>query len=323
SFKGDRSLSTDEKKLIADWVAAGAPEGDRAQAPEKLKSLASGWQLPRRPDTVVPMSTTPFKVPAEGIVDYQFFVVDPGYKEDKWFTAAEVLPGNRSVVHHLLVFAFTKGLEEAMRDGTIDGFLAVYVPGMRTTSYLPGMAKRIPAGSRLVFQVHYTTNGSEQFDCSKLGLIFTDPKNVQYEVLTGSVTKRSLVIPPRTKRCRITAESPPALEDSYLLSLMPHMHLRGSAFNYQVVLPGGKARMLLDVPHYDSNWQTSYRLQEPLSLPAGSRLRCTANFDNSESNPNNPDPTKTVRWGLQSKDEMLVGYFDIAVRKRPETMPSQ
>jgi peroxiredoxin len=320
-FADDRSLLADEKKLIADWVAAGAPEGNRAQAPEKPKFLASGWQLPRQPDTIVPMSTTPFKVPAEGTVEYQFFVVDPGYKEDKWFTAAEVLPGNRSVVHHLLVFAFTKGLEEAMRDGTIDGFLAVYVPGMRTTSYPPGMAKRIPAGSRLVFQVHYTANGSEQLDLSKLGLIFTDPKSVQYEVLTSSVTKRSLVIPPRTKRCRITAESPPSSEDSYLLALMPHMHLRGSAFNFHVILPAGKAKMLLDVPHFDSNWQTNYRLQEPISLPAGTRLRSVACFDNSESNPNNPDPTKTVRWGLQSKDEMLVGYFDIAVRKRPDTMP--
>jgi hypothetical protein len=172
-----------------------------------------------------------------------------------------------------------------------------------------------------VFQVHYTSNGSEQLDCSKLGLIFTDPKSVQYEVLTSSVTKRSLVIPPRTRRYRVTAESPPSVEDSYLLAMMPHMHLRGTAFNYQVVYPAGKAKMLLDVPHYDSNWQTSYRLLEPISLPAGTRLRSTACYDNSESNLSNPDPSKTVRWGLQSQDEMLVGYFDIAVRRHP--MPSQ
>jgi copper type II ascorbate-dependent monooxygenase-like protein len=144
-------------------------------------------------------------------------------------------------------------------------------------------------------------------------LLFADPKSVRYEVLTGCVMRRSLVIPPRTARYRVTAKSDRSMEGSYLLSMMPHMHLRGTAFDYQLIYPHGKTETLLDIPCYDANWQTSYRLLEPLALPAGSRLRCTACFDNSEDNLNNPDPSKTVRWGLQLRDEMMVGYFDIAV----------
>jgi mono/diheme cytochrome c family protein len=312
-FAGDRSLTAEDKLLIAAWVAAGAPEGNRAELPNAPRFQSSGWHLPREPDAIIPMSAKPFKVAAEGLIDYQFFAVDQVYNEDKWFVAAEVMPGNRAVVHHLLVFAFTKGLAEALSDGTTDGYLAAYVPGMRPASYPEGMAKRIPAGSHLVFQVHYTANGTEQFDCSKLGLIFTDPRKVQYEILTGSVVRRSIAIPPRIARYRATAEFSHVPEQSYLLSMMPHMHLRGSAFNYQLVSPTGKVQTLLDIPHYDSNWQTTYRLLEPLPLPLGSRVRSTAYFDNSENNPNNPDPSKTVRWGLQARDEMMVGYFDIAV----------
>ncbi len=291
----------------------GAPEGNRAELPKSPQFLASGWQLPREPDVIIPMSKSPFKVSAQGPLDYQFFAVDTDYKEDKWFTAAEVMPGNRSVVHHLMVFAITAGSFEALNDLTPDGYLAAYVPGMRATSYPAGMAKRIPAGSRLVFQVHYTPNGSEQFDCSKLGLLFADPKSLRYEVHTGTVTQRSIVIPPRVARYRVTAKSPRSTEGAFLLSMMPHMHLRGAAFNYQLLFPGGKVETLLDIPHYDSNWQTSYRLLTPLALPVGSQLRSTAWFDNSEDNLNNPDPSKTVRWGLQAQDEMMVGYFDVAI----------
>jgi peroxiredoxin len=314
-FADDRSLSSDEKRLIAEWVAAGAPEGSREQLPESRKFLASGWQLSREPDAIIPMSSAPFTVPAEGLLDYQFFTVDPGYREDKWFVAAEIMPGNRSVVHHLSVFAFVKDELEALLDGTSDGYLVAYVPGMRAKSYPEGMAKRIPAGSKLVFQVHYTPNGSEQLDCSKLGLLFVDPGSVQYEVLTGSVIQRTLVIPPRVAHYRVSGKSVRSPRESYLLSMMPHMHLRGASFNYEILYPNGKIATLLDVPSYDSNWQTSYRLLEPLALPAGSRLRGSASFDNSEDNLNNPDPSKTVRWGLQSRDEMMVGYFDIAVRQ--------
>jgi peroxiredoxin len=339
-FVGDRRLSDQEKDLIKTWVAAGAPRGkakdqtiagvapvssgepaETKHASEAAERLAAGkpsWSLPQAPDVVIPMRTAPFKVQAQGIVEYKYFKVDPGFKEDRWISAAELLPGNRAVVHHALVHALATDLRDAVNDGTTEGFLAAYVPGMRPASYPKGMAKRIAAGSHLLFQIHYVANGSEQFDCTQLGLVFVDSAQVQKEVVTSSVRAMTLVIPPRAARYSITADSIAAPVECQLLSMMPHMHLRGSAFNYELVPPDGNAEQLLDVPHYDSHWQTAYRLAKPRTLPAGSKLRCTANFDNSTDNLNNPDASKEVYWGPLSTDEMMVGYFDIAVPKRPE-----
>jgi hypothetical protein len=190
------------------------------------------------------------------------------------------------------------------------------MPGMRVTSFPPGMAKRIPAGSQLVFQVHYTTVGTRQLDLSQLGLQLVDPSKIQYEVVTGSAIKPSIVIPPRIARYRATADSVRIAHGSYLLSMTPHMHLRGASFNYRCVFPSGKIETLLEVPRYDSNWQTTYRLAEPLPMPVNCRIRCDAVFDNSEDNPNNPDCNRTVRWGLQEWDEMMVGYFDVAIPRK-------
>lgn len=315
-FADDRSLPAEEKQMIADWVAAGAPEGDRKELPPARQFLASGWQLPREPDVVIPMSTESFRVPAEGVVGYQYFTVDPGWKEDKWFTAAEIRPGNRTVVHHVMVYAVSKEFIRHVGEKTLHGYTVGYVPGLRVSSYPPGMAKRIPAGSQLVFQVHYSTKGAEQLDCSRVGFVLTEPAKVRYEVITSNIGKASLIIPPRIARYRAEAYSPRTLESSYLLSMTPHMHLRGVAFTYQVQLGSGKFETLLDVPRYDSNWQTTYRLAEPLAMPPNSRVRCTAVFDNSDDNPNNPDSGKTVRWGPQEWDEMMVGYFDAAVLRQ-------
>lgn len=318
AFEGDRRLSAEEKKLIQDWSAAGAPQGDLSQMPEPPTFLASGWQLGREPDLIVAMQEAPFTVAAEGVLDYQFFVVDPGFQEDKWVTAAEVLPGNRAVVHHATIFALVGTPEEALRDGTTDGYLATFVPGLRPTSYPPGMAKRIVAGSRLVFQIHYTPNGSEQRDVSRLGLVFADPNDVEYEVVTGSVINRTFAIPPGAPRHRVTATSIRSPRNSKLLSLMPHMHARGVAFRFEAVVPSGATEILLDVPHYDFNWQTAYKLVKPRVLPAGSQVHCIAHFDNSADNAANPDPSREVHHGIQNRDEMMVGYFDIAVRRDTE-----
>ena len=273
-------------------------------------------RLPRAPDVVVPMSAEPFAVPAEGAVEYQHFIVDPKFKEDKWFTAAEVKPGNRAVVHHLMVFAVSKEFLSSGGFTSLEGYTVGYVPGMRVTSFPPGMAKRIPAGSQLVFQVHYTTVGTRQLDLSQLGLQLVDPSKIQYEVVTGSAIKPSIVIPPRIARYRATADSVRIAHGSYLLSMTPHMHLRGASFNYRCVFPSGKIETLLEIPRYDSNWQTTYRLAEPLPMPVNCRIRCDAVFDNSEDNPNNPDCNRTVRWGLQEWDEMMVGYFDVAIPRK-------
>ena len=313
-FANDRHLTAEEKALIKQWVDNGAPVGDLKDVP-KAKTYVSGWQLSREPDAVVKINAKPFRVPAQGTVRYQHFRVDPGFKEEKWVTAAQIVPGNRAVVHHILAFAVPKSLAGlAAVAGEGRGFLAGYVPGQRAHAFPKGMAKRIPANSILVFQVHYTPIGTEQFDVSKIGFLFADPKTVTHEVKTTSVkvSRFGLRIPPKADNHKVVARNLFGLPECQVLGFMPHMHLRGKSFRYEATYPDGKKEILLDVPNYDFNWQTSYRLAQPKSLPSGTRVQCVAHFDNSENNLNNPDPSKEVRWGPQTWDEMMIGYFDIA-----------
>jgi peroxiredoxin len=314
-FEESRRLTDEEKSLLRQWVAAGAPEGNRADLPQPIK-FPTGWQIAREPDLVLNMREQPFEVPAEGEVRYQFFIVDPGFTEDKWVNGAELLPGNRAVVHHILVHA-AKDRDgfRALEGGAGGGFLCGYVPGLRARPYPEGMAKRIPAGSKLVFQVHYTPNGSKQLDLSKLGLWFADDAKVTHEVKTIACATVRLAIPPFESDYEIDATSRALPTEALLLRLMPHMHVRGKAFRYEAMFPDGKTETLLDVPAYDFNWQTAYRLAEPIKLPAGTRMHCIAKYDNSEDNLNNPDPSKMVRWGDQTWEEMMIGYFDIAVTR--------
>jgi peroxiredoxin len=312
-FVNDRRLTDAEKDLIRQWVAAGAPEGD-PQARPPAPAFGIGWTLPRQPDKVVPMAAKPYDVPAEGAVKYQYFLADAGLTEDKWVEGVEVLPGNRAVVHHIIVFAQKPGGKEGaeLLSGGVDGYLAAYVPGLRALPYPAGMAKKVAAGSKLIFQIHYTPNGSKQQDLSKVGLLFADPAKVQYQVRTTSSAQRFINIPPMADNHKVEARGRTLTRDSLLLGMMPHMHLRGKAFFYEAVYPDGKAETLLDVPHFDFNWQTSYRLAEPKKLPAGTRIHCIAHFDNSPGNLSNPDPSKAVRWGDQTWNEMMIGYFDVA-----------
>jgi peroxiredoxin len=313
-FANDRRLTAEEKKLIRTWAANGAPAGDLSKLPP-TPEFTDGWQLPKPPDKVLTMRDNPYEVPAEGPVRYQYFFASTDFAEDKWVSAMEVRPGNRAVVHHILVFARQPGQRDDPDGGGTRGFLASYVPGLRPEPFPPGMAKRIPAHSVLVFQVHYTPNGSPATDLSRIGFVFADPKTVTHEVRTTSAVQRRISIPPGAADYVLDATSRAAPDDRLLLGYMPHMHLRGKAFSYEAVYPDGKKEMLLDVPKFDFNWQTSYRLAEPLKLPAGTKLHAVAHFDNSAENPNNPDPTKSVRWGEQTWDEMMLGYFDVATKR--------
>jgi peroxiredoxin len=315
-FRNDRRLSDPEKQLIKDWVLAGAPEGDPKNLPSP-KSYTEGWQLEKTPDTVISMQSRPYDVPAEGVVRYQYFVAESGFKEDKWIKAHEVIPGNRAVVHHVLVFAKDPKNRDLPGEGGLSGFLASYVPGLRSEPYPAGMAKRIPAGSQIVFQIHYTPIGSEQQDVTKLGLVFMDERDVKYEVKTTSAVQRRINIPAGDDNWRTEATSAGSPAGSLLLGYSPHMHLRGKSFSYEGVFPDGKKEMLLDVPHYDFSWQTFYRLSEPLALPKGTRIHAVAHFDNSEKNLSNPNPNKSVRWGDQTWDEMMIGYYDLAIPRDP------
>ncbi|MEO2019669.1 MAG: redoxin domain-containing protein [Fuerstiella sp.] len=312
NFANARLMTDREKQLIRDWVMAGSPEGDPGQLPEPLK-YTDGWQLPKEPDLVVDMRDRAFDVSAEGTVRYQYFQIDPGLTEDTWIQAAEAQPGNRAVVHHILVFVRPPNGPDRGMEGTTGQFLVAYVPGHRAPIYPNGSAKLIPAGSKLIFQVHYTPIGTPQKDMSRLGLVFADPTSIRKVVTTQQAIKRRLAIPPGDDNHRVEAKSSKAPTSVEVLSFMPHMHLRGKSFSYEARYPDGRSEILLDVPKYDFNWQTSYRLKQPLTLPRGAYLHCVAHFDNSENNLHNPDPTRTVPWGDQSWDEMMVGFFDVAV----------
>ncbi len=308
-FSNARGIPADEKKLILDWVAAGCPQGDPSELPEPVQYTV-GWQLPQQPDMVVAMADKPYAVPAEGEVRYQYFTVDPGFTEDKWVRAAECIPGDRSVVHHILVFVRPPNTEG--RDW-MRGFLCAYVPGFRVEPLPDGMAKRIPAGSKLVFQMHYTPNGTPHDDLSKLGLVFADPAKITHVVKTVEAINTNFKIPANDDNYRVEAASPTYPRNVVLLSMSPHMHLRGKSFSYEARFPDGKRELLLDVPKYDFNWQTTYRLAERRPLPKGTSLFCVAHYDNSENNLNNPDPTASVKWGDQTWEEMMIGFFDVAI----------
>lgn len=306
-FRNDARLSEQEKQQIKQWVDHGAPQGDPKYLPEPPK-FVEGWQI-GEPDLVVYMSDKSFNVPAKGEVRYQYFQVDPGFKEDKWVVAAECRPGNRAVVHHIILGIDT-GKARSRNVGDVHSeWLTATAPGARPLVLSDGHAKLIPAGSKLVFQMHYTPNGSTTTDRSCVGLKFCDAKDVKHQVGTDQAGNRGIRIPPGEANYKADALQV-FNRDTNLLALFPHMHLRGKSFRYTAVYPDGKEEILLDIPRYDFAWQNAYEFEAPKLMPRGSKLRCEAVYDNSTENLANPDPKATVRWGDQTWEEMMIGYFD-------------
>jgi hypothetical protein len=260
-----------------------------------------------------------FNVPATGVVEYQSFAVDPHFAEDRWITAAEIQPGNRRVVHHCNVFLQPPGADDVWSQGALGSYcLAAMAQGTPPMTLPGGMAKRIPAGWKLVFVMHYTPVGTEQTDRTSIGLRFADRAAVQREVATKLMFEPNLSIPPGESYYPV--EQTWRMEDDVLLlAFFPHMHLRGKSFRYDVRYPDGGEETLLSVPRFDFAWQIRYALAEPKRLPAGSLLRCSAVYDNSPANPANPDPSKRVFTGTQSWDEMFNGYFDVALTEQDLT----
>lgn len=302
AFHNDPRLTEEEKKLLAEWIDAGCPEGDRSQLPEP-RQFTTGWQIPQ-PDRVIFIRDEAVDVPAEGVVAYQYYTVDPGFTEDTWIKAAECRPDNRAVVHHIVAFFVPPGEKTRGRRGAMVGF----APGMPPTVFPDGVAMKVPAGSKVVFQLHYTPNGTPQKDRSSLGLVFADPAEVREKVGGGMAANPLLQIPPGADNHEVHSQHR-FDDDARLITLTPHMHLRGKSFRYEADYPDGSSEILLDIPRYDFNWQLRYHLAEPKLLPKGTLLRCTAHFDNSADNLANPDPSKTVRWGDQTWEEMMIGYF--------------
>jgi peroxiredoxin len=306
TFSNDARLSPQEKQTIAAWVASGAPEGNAGELPEPAKYV-DGWRIPA-PDLRIALPKT-VKIPAEGTMPYQNFLVDPKLKTDVWVRASQVRPGNPSVVHHLVVFVVPPDQKDARN--TID-FLAAYAPGMPPRILPEGAAKLVPAGSKLMFQVHYTPRGTPQTDRSEIGLTFADPKSIRKEMTAIAAVNMGLRIPAGNADFPAIAEHR-FDQDTLIYSLLPHMHLRGKSFRFEAAYPDGRRETLLDVPRYEFEWQNVYVLSEPKLMPEGTVLHCLARYDNSEANPSNPDPKKTVTWGEQTRDEMLVGYVEVAL----------
>jgi hypothetical protein len=328
-------LSQSQIDTLVAWANSGAPEGNAKDAPPP-RQWVDGWNI-GQPDMVVEMPN-PIQVPAEGTIEYTYVVLPLNLKEDTWVQAAEVRPGDRAVVHHVIAFLrepsskWMKGVEygvpfipkrterssrgnsrqeaEAQAGGPGSELLVGYAPGLQQQSYGPGMAKLIKAGTDVVFQLHYTANGKATADKTKIGLVFAKEPPKQ-RVMTLPATNNKFVIPPGADNYRVDSQFT-LQADTRLVGLMPHMHLRGKDFEYRAVYPTGESEVLLRVPHYDFSWQLFYYLQEPKVFPKGTRLECIAHFDNSANNKYNPDPTKEVRWGDQSWEEMMIGWFDVA-----------
>jgi hypothetical protein len=332
-FANDRRLPQAEIDRITAWVEGGSKEGDPKDAPGPL-SFTEGWAM-GKPDAVVEMPMA-FPVPASGTVEYTYFVVPTGFTEDKWVENVEVRAGNAKVVHHVVVEVRPPGVKyltdakygEAFvpqskpavhKPDTGAGRLeiasievaGVYVPGGLPYYLKPGQARLVPAGSDLIFQMHYTTNGKAATDRSRVGFQFAKAPPSE-RVVNTFVSNRNLRIPAgaadQAVLAKVTLQS-----DSTLLAMFPHMHVRGKGFEYRATYPSGESETLLSVPAYDFNWQLTYYLQQPKALPKGTVLECIARYDNSPNNRFNPDPAKDVYWGDQTWEEMLAGFVDLAI----------
>ncbi len=361
-WANDRRLTQAEIDKIVAWVDGGAREGEPKDLPPAPK-FTNGWTI-GQPDLVIPMPET-FTLEASGPDEYQYFEVDPGFKEDVYVQSAEARPDNRKIVHHIIAFVrppssrprpnlskeemeklrakmekespryregflirtkpdapvFDDGCSapnggrlarEGGQDGENGQLLCGYAPGMNQAIWEPGTVKKIPAGSKIVFQMHYSkVAGSAQKDRSSIGLIFakTQPEKL---VRTYGISNSFFLIPPGADNHRVTA-CWTAKDDVHLINLMPHLHLRGKAVEYKVFYPDGKSEILLNVPAYDFSWQTVYYFKEPKAIPKGSKIMVTGYFDNSAKNKYNPDPTKAVRYGEPTYDEMMIGWMDYTV----------
>jgi hypothetical protein len=334
-FSNDRRLSQQEIDILSAWADSGAKEGNAKDAPVPLQ-FADGWTI-GKPDAVFEMPNE-FKVPPSGTVDYTWIVVPTSFTEDKWVEKVEVRPGNSSVVHHIVMLARAPGVNYMSkaqpgipftppRSRTMNApdtgrgiyymlgggleMIGVYVPGGVAYETRPGQARLIKAGSDLFFQMHYTTNGKEATDRSKIGFVFAKepPKE---RVVNTFIANVALRIPPEDPNAKVVARVP-VHEDVVLQSMFPHMHVRGKSMEYRATYPDGTTEVLLNVPKYDFNWQLTYHLEQPKKLPKGTTLEVIAHYDNSANNLANPDPKQEVRWGDQTWEEMLAAFIDFAI----------
>jgi len=365
-FANARRLTAEQKATIQAWAAAGAPEGNPKDLPA-APQYAEGWRI-GTPDVVLSMQED-YPIPATGTIPYLYFEVPTNFTEDRWVQSWEMRPGNRAVVHHVIVYtrlpgagqqtqarpqndgtprplpvvSFAEGMEipagqtggPPLPDGeTKPAFpndrprprgtgasIGGYVPGNSTRTFPEGTAMRVPKGATLVFQMHYTTVGKETTDRTKMGLIFakTPPK---VALNGGALINGSLHIPAGAADHRVDAEMT-FNRDVVLYSMVPHTHVRGKRWSYDVIYPDGRTETILSVPNYDFEWQHEYIFKEPLPLPKGTKMHATAWYDNSTANKSNPDAKKDVWWGDQTWEEMMFTGLTFSVVGAPSPASQQ
>lgn len=315
-FHEERGLTDDQIALISRWASQGAPMGDPADLPEPPVFADGGWTI-GQPDQVFTM-TEPFLVKDE-IVDYYHHTMIPAnFEEDRWVKSIEIHPGNRGVVHHVLVFTMPPGADPENVEANMD-LLAGYGPGTNADVFEPGYGKKIPAGHNIVFQVHYHKEagpGTAATDQSSMGVIYADGP-VEHPVTRAWILNPEIDLKPGEKDYTLKSTFR-FIDDGKILSLTPHMHLRGRSAKFVAEFPDGRTETLLDVPRYDFNWQVMYHLKKPLDIPRGTKVHFIAVYDNSADNPYNPDPTQHVRWGDASTDEMMIGYMSYIYNTRKQ-----
>jgi peroxiredoxin len=312
-FDNDRRLPPEERDQLLAWIDQGCPRGDDSELPPP-RQFTPGWGI-GKPDAVVTMDQefdVPATAPLQGI-DYKYFTVDPHFTEDRWVVAAEARAGAPEVVHHIIVFVLAPG-QKFHEDNPGNVVLCGSAPGDTALRLPAGTAKKVPAGSKLIFQLHYTPNGKATKDRSSVGMILAKGPPEQ-EARTVPVLNPYFRIPAGADSHRVESRFR-VKDDAVVLGFMPHMHLRGKDFAYEAIYPDGKTETLLSVPHFNFNWQSSYRLATPLRVPKGTVIHCTAHFDNSAGNPNNPDPAVNVTWGDQTWEEMMIGWTEIAYERK-------
>jgi len=318
-FANDPSLTEKEKQKIYAWAQVGAPQGDSRDLPPMPDFPADGWQIETDVVYSMPRRVT---LPAEGIVEYQTFVIDPQLDEDMLIQAVQVRPGNLAVVHHATVLVRPRGEEGNFRFGNLsDVQLSMYLPGQPILQLPPGVAKILPAGCELVLQMHYITVGSEQTDLTQIGIQWANPADIQFEAATWLNYDADFEIPPHAARHDVSFDWI-IDRDVQLRAIYPHMHLRGKSARITARYPNGRDETLLFVPHYDFNWQHRYELAVPKQLPKGTRVRMDAVFDNSSDNPSNPDPSVIVRHGERTTDEMCQSFLEICIPHTPANRSS-
>ena len=309
-FENDRSLTATEIDTIVRWAKKGAPEGDVADLPEMPAAKVTGWKL-GEPDYIIELAAT--EVPAEGPDMFRNMVHETGFDEDKWITAIEVLPGNRQVVHHVLLWQGREG-GGGIPESLIGGWAAGAEPG-RTRNNTGRMLRK---GAPLIGDMHYHPVGVETTDVTRIGLHFSE--NVEKELVNQWIINQEFEIPAGDPNHEVhsTFTFP---QDSHILNVTPHMHYRGKDFTYTATYPDGRTEEFFKTSTYDFNWQTTYEFSEPLAMPAGTRVDCVAHFDNSKKNPDNPDPTKNITFGNESFDEMMIGFVDYIVDEGVSPVP--